>query len=182
MQNWEEIKARLREAGSKSRGSLLGGRLQTDTSSQEITRDDIIANLGRPYKEGTMWDLAKSGKYGFMWGVESFDNYEDWKDWFMSQNPENVPLMIAQTKNGQQISPSQPTTTPTSSYTGQSIGGLASYLKASNLSFGTPKTDFDIRSPNFKNLPLPSKTADLISKSGINTVWENPYFKRFFNE
>lgn len=41
-----------------------------------------------------------------------------------------------------------------------------------------PISGFDIRRPNLNNKPLPTNTANLIAQGGVNTVWDNEYFKK----
>ena len=141
MQNWEEIQAKLNAVSRKYK--IVGG----SDWRRPRTRDEMIAHFE------TDWDKLKNfwaanpkiaAGTNDAFNLMNFNNFADWKNWFMGQHPTNEIVMGEGTvppQTGGNKPPSQSTSQPvktTLGYAGQSLGGLASYLKAENLPFGTP--------------------------------------------
>ena len=105
------------QAGVKE--TFPGSKMYMASGYQDMTRDDIIAMLNKPVVgigNHTKWDIIKmmqgQGGYGVTidpWGMKDFNTYDEWKNWFITQHPNNDILASYQTKGANMAT--QPTAT-----------------------------------------------------------------------
>lgn len=201
MQNWEEIQTKLKEAGQ---GGKLPDKSEITSAEAGINTLEDLMNLSSgsySRSDPTLWNINGQNvridpklyqdytDYNQAWhysdiyqkhGIKESAQYkEEWtKDYLKNYNAGAVssaqPTADMEPKKEEllpgfnispeaiwQTRPTQPTIRP-------------------QLPTSSP-TGFDIRKPNLDNRLLPQGTRDLISRSGINTVWGNSFFGKLFN-
>jgi len=206
MQTIESVNAKLAVIDNQYRlnnqfgqnATFGNGKLGMATGGQEMTRDDIIANFAKPMvnfgKEGgTRWDLIKNSPFGStwdMWGIGKFDNYEDWKNWFMQEHPENEVLQVVQPMGGQITLPTKPSQPTTTTPTQPSLTGYPQPPTASNLQPTQIAWQSSVKPPTASIQPMTRvmpNISNLFNQgsqnqlSGMTSGWGNQFYEAWQN-
>lgn len=195
-QTWEGIQAKLAAVGYKE----TQGRNRSENWGRPRTRDEMIAHFETDWdKLKNFWAANPETAAGTndAFNLQKFNNFEDWKNWFMQQHPTNEVVMSGW--GNQAISTQSPTAPPVAP-TGALWGNIGNAQPTIKQPTATPmtqpnpiapssQTGFDIGSSNYEmwkkyfgNVNLPSGIIGQNKFSGMTTGWENPYYKKLFNK